>query len=407
MSSGSRDLAEHVAEHVDADEVIEILADLVQAPSENPPGDETEVAKVAEAWLARLDLPSELVTPLPKRTSTISSWGPLAPPRGSGVADAGPTLLFNGHYDVVPAPDPDEWPHPPFAAEIHDGRMYGRGTCDMKAGIAACLGAVAALQRAGASPKGRLLMHFVADEEALGNHGTKFLVANGYCEGVTEAIVGEPTDMHLVPAERGAVWLRVVTEGVSAHGSTPQLGINAIQHMSRVIDEFSQIRFRKLHEMLGAPTFNIGTITGGSKVNMVPNHCEIEIDRRTIPGESVEEAVSDFEAAVARVGGSVSDLKARIEVMDHAEPSETPDGSRVVPLLTEARDAFGIEGSEIGYAGATDARFLINQGGIPSIVFGPGELLLAHTTAESVDVSQVTQVAKIYAYTFAKFLDAV
>jgi acetylornithine deacetylase/succinyl-diaminopimelate desuccinylase-like protein len=253
----SRDLAEHVAEHVAADEVVEILADLVRAPSENPPGDETQVAAAAEAWLTRLGLPTDPVTPLPKRTSTISSWGP---------ADTGRTLLFNGHYDVVPVPDPDEWPYPPFAAEIHDGRMYGRGTTDMKAGIAACLAAVSALQRAGADPKGRLLMHLVADEEALGTHGTKFLVENGYCEGVTEAIVGEPTDMHLVPAERGAVWLRVVTEGVSAHGSTPQLGVNAIEHMARVIQELSQIRFRKLHEMLGAPTFNVGTITGGSKV---------------------------------------------------------------------------------------------------------------------------------------------
>lgn len=394
----SQDLAQHVADHVAADEVVEILADLVRAPSENPPGDETIVAKAAAAWLERLDLPSEFVTPLPRRTSTISSWGDTA---------AGPTLLFNGHYDVVPAPDPDAWPHPPFGAEIHNGRMYGRGTCDMKAGIAACLGAVSALKRAGASPKGRLLMHLVADEEALGTHGTKFLVASGYVDGVTEAIVGEPTDMHLVPAERGAVWMRVVTEGVSAHGSTPQLGVNAIQHMSKVIEEFSQIRFRKLHEVLGAPTFNIGTITGGSKVNMVPRHCEIEIDRRTIPGESVDDAVADFAAAVARVGEAIPDLKARVEVMDWAEASETPSGSRVVSLLSEARDAFGAQGSEIGYSGATDARFLINQGGIPSIVFGPGELLLAHTTGESVDVSQVVEVAKIYAYTFAKFLDAI
>ena len=398
MSSGPRDLAQHVADHVSPDEVVEILADLVRAPSENPPGDETEVAKTAGKLLTKLGLPSEFVTPQPDRTSTISTWG---------SSDAGRTLLFNGHYDVVPAPDPDEWPYPPFAAEIHDGRMYGRGTCDMKAGIAACLAAVSALQRAGAEPKGRLLMHLVADEEALGTHGTRFLVANGYCDGVTEAIVGEPTDMHLVPAERGAVWLRVVTEGVSAHGSTPQLGVNAIQHMSRVLEEFSQIRFRKLHEMLGAPTFNIGTITGGSKVNMVPKHCEVEIDRRTIPGESVEDAMSDFEAAVARVGESVPDLKARVELIDWAEPSETPPDCEAAALLTEARDAFGAEGSEIGYAGATDARFLINQGAIPSIVFGPGELLLAHTTGESVDIAQVVDVTKIYAYTFARFLDAV
>jgi succinyl-diaminopimelate desuccinylase len=389
-----RDLAQLVSEHVSPDEVVEILQDLVRAPSENPPGDEAEVSKVTETWLTRLDLPSEFVTPLPNRTSTISSWG----------TQGGRTLLFNGHYDVVPVPDADAWPHPPFAAEIHDGRMFGRGTSDMKAGIAACLGAVSALKRAGFEPEGRVLMHFVADEEALGTHGTKFLVASGYCDGSTEALVGEPTDMHLVPAERGAVWLRILTEGVSAHGSTPQLGINAIEHMARVIHELSGIRFRKVHEMLGGPTFNVGTIRGGSKVNMVPKLCEIEIDRRTIPGESIDEVLADFEAAVARAGESVPDLKARVEVDDWAEPSETPHGTTLVAMLTEARETFGVDGSEVGYAGATDARFLINQGKIPSIVFGPGEPLQAHTTGESVAVAQVVEATKIYAYAFAKFL---
>src|SRR5439155_316847 len=138
-------------------------------------------------------------------------------------------------------------------------------------------------------PDGRLVMHFVADEEALGTHGTRYLVEAGHCTGITEALVGEPTAMHLVTAERGAVWLRIITEGVSAHGSTPQLGTNAIEKMAEVIGAVHTMRFRKLHEMLGAPTVNVGTIRGGSKVNMVPDFCEIEIDRRTIPGESNDE----------------------------------------------------------------------------------------------------------------------
>jgi len=156
--------------------------------------------------------------------------------------------------------------------------------------------------------------------------------------------------------------------------------------------------------MLGGPTFNVGTIHGGSKVNMVPKHCEIEIDRRTIPGESIDEVVADFEAAVARAAEAIPDLEARVEVDDWAEPSQTPDGTSLVALLTEARDVFGVEGAEVGYAGATDARFLINQGRIPSIVFGPGEPLQAHTTGESVAVAQVVEATKTYAYAFAKFL---
>lgn len=390
------DLAQLVREHVSEEEVVENCRALVRAPSENPPGDEQEVANVSAKLLGGLGLSSEFVEPLPGRINTVSSWG----------TETGPTLLFNGHYDVVPAPDPGAWPYPPFAAEVADGKLYGRGATDMKAGIAACLAAVSTLQRAGLQPNGRLLMHFVADEEALGTHGTKFLVANGHCEGVTEALVGEPTALHLVPAERGAVWLRIITKGASAHGSTPQLGTNAIEHMTHVIRAVNGLRFRKLHEMLGAPTLNVGTIRGGSKVNMVPDRCEIEIDRRTIPGETTEEVVAELEAALAEARNDVTNLDATIEIDDGAEPSETPEGTTMVGLIDEARQAFDIETSEIGYAGATDARFLINQGKIPTVVFGPGDVLLAHTTGEYVRVEQLVQATRAYAYAFARFLQA-
>ncbi len=274
----------------------------------------------------------------------------------------------------------------------------------MKAGIAACIAAVSALQRANFEPNGKIVMHFVADEEALGTHGTRYLVEAGHCEGATEALVGEPTAMHLVTAERGAVWLRITTDGVSAHGSTPQLGTNAIEHMAHVIDAVTGMRFRKLHEMLGAPTINIGTIRGGSKVNMVPDYCEIEIDRRTIPGETNEEIAAEFETALDPLREHSPELRVKVIIDDFAEASQTPEGTTLVGFLDEARDAFGIDGSEVGYAGATDARFLINQAGIPSIVFGPGDPLLAHTVDEHVEVEQLVQATRAYAFAFARFL---
>ena len=395
MSQPGEDLAALVREHVDPDEVIEICRDLVSTPSENPPGDEREIAATSQRLLANLGLEAEFVEPQPGRVSTISTWG------GQG---GGRTLLFNGHYDVVPAPDPDAWPHPPYSGHVDAGKLYGRGSSDMKSGIASCLGAVAALKRAGFEPSGKLVMHFVADEEALGTHGTKFLVANGYCDGATESLVGEPTGMHLVTSERGAVWLRITTQGVSAHGSAPQLGVNAIDHMSRIVRELSSMRFKKLHEMLGAPTVNVGTIHGGSKVNMVPAQCVIEVDRRTLPGESLEEVVGEIQQVIDKVKEDVPDLAASVEVDDWAEASETPEGTSLVGLLSDARDALGIEGSEVGYAGATDARFLINQAKIPSVIFGPGDLYQAHTTGESVDTELLVQAARAYAFAFARFL---
>jgi acetylornithine deacetylase/succinyl-diaminopimelate desuccinylase family protein len=325
----------------------------------------------------------------------MSSWG-------SGER----TLLFNGHYDVVPALDVEAWPHPPYSAVIEDGKMHGRGTVDMKGGIAACLAAVSALQRAGFDPAGRLLMHFVADEESLGTHGTRFLVESGLCADVTEAIVGEPSDMHLVTSERGAAWIRVLVEGRSAHGSTPQLGANAIAHMARIVDAVESARFRKLHEVLGPPTVNVGTIRGGSKINMVPDLCEIEIDRRTIPGESDDDVVAELQAIVSGVEPSDPDVKTRIELIGGGEPSETPPGTAVVSLLAEGRDALGVPGTEIGYAGLTDARFLINQCGVGAVICGPGSLLQAHTTGEHIELSKLVDAARVYAYAFARFLGA-
>lgn len=388
------DLLEAVKEHVSAEEVVEICRDLVRAPSENPPGDEREVAKVAESWLDRLGLPCERIEPEPGRVSVVSSWG----------SGNGKTLLFNGHYDVVPVNDAPDWPHPPYEGRVDDGKLYGRGSTDMKAGIAACLAAVAGLQRAGIEPDGKLLMQFVADEEALGSLGTKVLVDEGYCDGVDEAVVGEPTDLHLVTAERGAAWFKIVTEGVSAHGSTPQLGENAIERMAKVIPAVAGMRFRKLHELLGAPTVNVGVIRGGSKVNMVPDHCEIEIDRRTIPGETQAEVIGEFEAVLDELRSEHPELKARIADVSWAEPCECPEGATMVPELATARDDLGVEGAELGYMGATDARFLITQAGIPTVVFGPGDVRLAHTRGENVRVDQLGDAARIYALAFGRFL---
>jgi succinyl-diaminopimelate desuccinylase len=390
----STDLRALVDAHVSEEEVVAVCRDLVRAPSENPPGDEEAVASVSEAWLDRLGLTHERVTPAPGRPSVLSSWG--------GGDER--TLLFNGHYDVVPVVDADAWPHPPFSAAIEDGKMYGRGTTDMKSGIAACLGAVAALQRAGFEPRGKVALHLVADEEALGTLGARYLVENGYCTGMTEALVGEPTSLHLVTSERGAVWLRVVTEGESAHGSTPQLGINAIEHMSHVVQALSGMRFRKLHPMLGAPTVNVGTIAGGSKVNTVPDRCVIEIDRRTLPGETTDEVLGEFERVLDEVRERVPGLRAHLELHDGAEPSETPEGTAMVALLQEAAEVYGVESSELGFHGATDARFLINQAKIPAVICGPGDLRLAHTTGEYVEIDKLVQATKMYAYAMARFL---
>lgn len=378
---------------VDPDEVVAICRDLVRAGGENPPGNEEAVARVTEKWLAEIGLTTTRVEAEPGRPNVVAEWG-----RGGGK-----TLLFNGHYDVVPATNLDKWPYPPFEGVVHEGKLHGRGSCDMKAGIAACIAAVAALKRGGFEPAGRIVMHFVADEEVLGALGTKYLLESGYCQGVTEAIVGEPTALNLVTSERGALWASIVTQGVSAHGATPHLGVNAIAHMSYVVQAISKMRFKKLHETLGAPTVNIGTIKGGAKVNSVADSCTIEIDRRTLPGETAEEVIAEIQAVLDETSLWVDGLKAKIESHLWATACQTPPDTRVVALLAEAAASFGHHPDEFGYGGATDARFL-NEAGIPSVIFGPGDLLKAHTTGEYVDIDQLVLGARIYAHTFTSFL---
>jgi succinyl-diaminopimelate desuccinylase len=138
----------------------------------------------------------------------------------------------------------------------------------------------------------------------------------------------------------------------------------------------------------------------------VPDHCEMEVDRRTLPGEAVEDVLGEIQSVLDGLKAEIPDLRARLVSHEWAEASETPPGTRVVELLKEAAGAFGVEPYELGYSGATDARFLINQGGIPSVVFGVGDLLVAHTTGEFLEVDQLVQGARIYAHTFARFLGA-
>ena len=387
--------AESAAKATDAEEVLRYARALIAAPSENPGGTEDHVADVVTGILTDLGADIRIVRSEEGRPSVVARLGSGERPR----------LAWNGHLDTVPAGDPSTWSSGPFEGEVVDGRLVGRGACDMKGPIAAALAAVAALRRAGLSLAGTLDLHLVADEELAGTHGTRVLRDEGLLDQ-DAAIVGEPSEMEIALAERGGAWVTAVAHGKAAHGSQPHLGVNAILTMSRFLLRLPEALPDRVHPLVGAPTVNVALVTGGSAPNVVPDRCEVEIDRRIVPGEEdPEEVLAPFRRLVEDLVAEQPETHIEISLKDWTEAAETTGDSAIASSI---RDAIAAEtGSPppfVGFTGITDARFYINDAHIPTVIAGPGSLSLAHTANESIGVDEMVAAARAYARTFVGFL---
>lgn len=368
---------------VDESLLLDCARALIRAPSENPPGDEREAASVALEYATKAGLDARMVETAPNRCSVLATLD-------SG--SEGPTLVWNGHIDVVPAMDHASWRHPPYDAVVEDGMLHGRGSADMKGACAAAIAAASALLDAGALRRGKLVLQLVADEEVLGPYGTQALYESGQIEA-DAAIVGEPTDLRICIAERGMAWVHARTAGVAAHGSQPHLGRNAIHEMAKVVLALRDMTWEREHPLLGKPTLNIGTIRGGAKINIVPADCLIEIDRRTLPGETHESLLEEIRDAIARAGA-----EAELSIVHSAEACEVAEDAAIVVAAKRAhREIRGADAQITGMIAATDAHTLLGRARIPTIIYGPGSLDQAHTTTEHVPVSELVDAARIYA----------
>ena len=383
------------ADEVDPDEVLRFARLLITTPSENPGGTEDDVAEVAMAILEDLDGSPRIVRGEAGRPSVIARFG---------SADR-PALAWNGHLDVVPAGDPETWRHPPFGAEIVDGRLVGRGAADMKGPIAAALGAVSAIRRSGVRLGGRLDLHLVADEELAGLHGTKVLLERGDLDQ-DAAIVGEPTELNLALAQRGGAWITATARGKAAHGSTPHLGVSAITSMARFLLRIEEVLPDIEHPLVGRPSVNAALIDGGSAPNVVADRCVVDIDRRVIPGERAADVVLEpFDRLAASIRAEHPEVELSFAVKMWTDAAETTGDSRIADLCRDAvRTETGREPLDTGFTGITDARFYINDRGIPTVILGPGSLTVAHMVNESVEVAELVAAARVYARVFVGFL---
>jgi succinyl-diaminopimelate desuccinylase len=387
--------ADRIADAVDPTEVLSFARALIAARSENPGGTEDAAAAVAADILSGLGAEPRTIRSEAGRPSVLAALG----------SGDGPTLAWNGHLDTVPAGSPDTWSVDPFAGEVVDGRLVGRGACDMKGPVAAALAAAAALRRLDAPLGGTLTFHLVADEEHSGVHGTRVLLEAGLLRE-DMAIVGEPSELALGLAERGGAWVMATAHGRAAHGSQPHRGVNAITSMARFLLRLPEVLPDLEHPLCGRPTVNAALIEGGSAPNVVPDRCTLDIDRRIVPGERDPAAVlAPFLALAEGLRSADPAVDIRAEIYDWIEASETPADAAVADAIRRAGEAeLGVQPADAGFTGITDARFYINDASIPTVIFGPGSLSVAHTADESIDLDELVTGARIYGRLFADLL---
>jgi succinyl-diaminopimelate desuccinylase len=316
----------------------------------------------------------------------------FAPGRTSLVARHGPgtraPICFAGHVDTVPlgaAP----WTKEPFGGEIADGKLYGRGSSDMKSGVAAFV--CAALDVARTDPGAELVLVIVAGEET-GCEGSAHLARTAGALGRAGAlIVAEPTGNHPLVGHKGALWLEARTRGVTAHGSMPERGVNAIYKAARAISGLEGFRFDVPPDpLLGGATLNVGTIRGGLNVNSVPDAAVFTLDVRTIPALGNEAA----RAALARVLGPEVELETLVDV---SSLRADPEDAWVKEVFEVAATRLGAPPSPASAPYFTDASELTPAlGGVPTVILGPGELALAHQTDEWCLVARIEEAAEMY-----------
>lgn len=352
---------------------------LVQIDSRNPtlvPGSPGE-GECARAFASILDdwgFSVEMTDSPPGRPNVLARLGP---------ADT-PALMLNGHLDVVGV---EGMIHEPFSAEVRDNRIYGRGSADMKGGLAAMC--AAALAAASPQAKRQILITAVVDEE-YDSIGMRALLDSGV--RAEAAIITEPTRLAICPAHRGFAWVDISLRGRAAHGSRYDLGVDAITHAALLLTELDGVEQTResgpLHPLLGRGSLHASKIHGGVGYSTYPEQCDLAMERRMLPGESVEKALREITDACERVKATRPDFDARVTLSTAQLPSDVSPDAPIVRRLKGALERENLTVAIEGLSAWTDAA-LLNEAGIPAICFGPGDIGLAHAAEEFVPIEEI------------------
>lgn len=423
----SEELKQRMRRRVDEDkeEIIKLCSDMVKIPSENPPGDMGTIASFIRSWLEDRGHTVKMYEPRKGRINALARIG-----EGKGSA-----LILNGHMDVVPAGDSKRWSFPPFCGKVKGGKILGRGATDMKGGLASLMAAFVTVSEFAKHLAGKLVLTIVPDEETGGEFGSKWLVERGKVAG-DACLIGEPSGVRAsFIGEKGLCWLRLGSKGLPGHGSLPMLGENAIEKLARAfpiirkiegeevqvpseISELirvSQDFYREMVKIKGITdeakldsvasaldhnTVNIGVVKGGVKTNIVPESCTADIDIRVPRGERPER-VKEHVMEMLREAG-LADIEC--EITAKSEPNYTPPTERIYRILDRnVKEVVGAEIKPLFMTAVTDGRFFRLKG-IPSINYGPGEIMLAHAYDEYVSTDDLINATKVVTGTIMDFL---
>jgi succinyl-diaminopimelate desuccinylase len=368
------------------DHLVRVLSSLVQTQSVNPGIYEQAVGVRVAEWFDGTGAELHRVESLPGRYSLSAVLKGLA---------SGPTLVLNGHMDTVPIDDPALWTVGPFGAEVRDGYLYGRGACDMKAGLTVAIAVAQFLSAHRDRMQGTLICQFAIGEECA-EPGTLSLCQAGFVGEF--GIVLEPTELKVATAARGLAFYTVRIMGRSIHASQAALGLNPNWKLPAVLDTLGEYHAeiaRQAHPLLPPPSCTPTIIRSGIKENAVPDYCEITVDRRLLPGETVEGELAELQRRLARIKHTDPEFEFEITTPEYSfAPAEIPADSRFARQVCDTVAAITGQPTEMyGTPFACDVRNLINDAGIEAITFGPGNVAECHCADERVSLEQLTDAA--------------
>ena len=382
-----------VLDSVNVDEIVDLLQQMIRRPSRNPPGDERECAEFLASWLGDAGFEVKLIAKPYEHRPQVVAWL-----RGQTSEKS---LILNGHLDVVPEVDPAGWSCDPFGGELRDGRVWGRGSCDMKGGIACSIGSALALRRAGAPLKGDLIIMAAVGEETA-EPGTRTLVTE--C-GITAdwGIVTEPTELRVASAARGAAWFNIVVVGNPSPVSNPVKGINSIRLANKALSALETYKSeigQKSHALCPNASIEPTIIRAGLQANIIPPTCTITVDRRLLPGETWQMAEGELRELLDGVARDEPQFRYELHYLSGFESAEiSPEHELVGIMQRNIANVLGSPQPLWGTPYASDVRNFINDAGFPGVTFGPGDIANAHGFDEYVPVVDLERCAKVLCLT--------
>jgi len=387
------ELLEKILENYNENEVVNLLAELIQIPSHKySQYQESKVAEYIKNYFIDENIEDVKIKYIEENRPNL-----IAKITGKGKKNS---LMLNGHLDTVP---PYNMIIPAFDPVITEDKISGRGAVDMKGSIAAMLTAMALIKRSDINLKGDLYFTGVIDQEQR-SIGSVDLVDKHI--NVDYAVVGEPTNLKICNAHKGMEWIKIIIKGKSAHGSTPEKGINPIYHASRITSEIEllnkELEMRE-NKVMGNPTVNVGVISGGNDPNIVPSVCYIEVDRRYTTEEKREDIYEEIKRIVTRLNAAYPTYQTEIISMDDRIcplkniPLKTNEDNKLIKALKKSVTKVGLKDTEVtSFRGWSDAALFVNELNIPSVVFGPGLPEQCHAADESLDIEELKKAVKIY-----------